>query len=216
MVCAGGNHGSASACCLSREEYEYTTTNKGYEAAWLAASHKRPQILTSRYFVGSQLTGLFCHPNRHHHHHHHHQHHRAEDIFSFPSSKRECTNAARYLRVYPVATIPELKTMERTTIWHHLSWTMVYIDRKISGERERGKKKKYLYMYIYIYIYMSWVLRRFICTKEEKRKEIRQSWGWSLQFYIYKNARESIYKEKTSDLHEFNYDIINFSLFEIV
>jgi len=32
-MCAGGNHSSARACCLSSEEHEYTATNKGYETA---------------------------------------------------------------------------------------------------------------------------------------------------------------------------------------
>lgn len=144
MVCAGGNHSSARACCLGREEHEYTATNKGYEAAWLAASHKRPQILTSRHLVGTQLTGLFCHPERNRHRR------RTEDTFPLPSSKWERTNAACYLCIYPVSTIPELKTTDEPLLLDHyliqitvLPTKKVRTARKINFEKFLSKKKNW-------------------------------------------------------------------------
>lgn len=113
--CAGGNRSSARACCLGREEHEYTATDKGYEAAWLAASHKRPQILTSRHVAGTQLTGL-RHPERNR------RHRRTKDTLSFPSSKRERTDVACYLHVYPVSAVPELKTTDEPPIFFELQF----------------------------------------------------------------------------------------------
>lgn len=162
MMCAGGNHSSARACCLGREEHEYTATNKGYEAAWLAASHKRPQILTSRHLVGTQLTGLFCHPERNRHRR------RTEDTFPLPSSKWERTNAACYLCIYPVSTIPELKTTDEPLLLDHYSHSNHGSSDKESTNCKENQfrkvskqEKKIGRMFLRFFIHVEEILKRY-------------------------------------------------------
>lgn len=177
MVCAGGNHSSARACCLGREEHEYTATNKGYEAAWLAASHKRSQILTSRYLVGTQLTGLYCHPERYRHHR------RTEDTFPLPSSERERTNAACHFRIYPVSTIPELKTTDEPLDRYLLRIT-------VSADEESTNYKENQF--------------REVFKREEKLNE-----RMFLRFFYICMIADIL---KKYQVHEFNYSIGNCSI----
>lgn len=110
MVCAGRNHSSAGACCFCCQEYEHTTTDKGDEVAWFTTSYKRSQILTSRYFVGSKLTGFNYNSKCKWYY---------KDFFPLPSSKWECTNTLHKFFIYLTSTVSELNNED--------SWRRIYI-----------------------------------------------------------------------------------------
>lgn len=99
MVCAGRNHSSAGACCFCCQEYEHTTTDKGYEVAWFTTSYKRSQILTSRYFVGSKLTDFNHNPKCKWYY---------KGFFPLSSSEWECTNTVHKFFIYFTSTVSEL------------------------------------------------------------------------------------------------------------